>query len=116
MANSSVMAEGRAFVCGQCGKKITAWDDGNPYYLDELGAKQYAYHPSMERERCTGNDDPHLCLHCGKEFMVDSKHPRSDCPECRHALISPTFSLEGKECPFCEKGRFIRDPSYNPIS
>jgi hypothetical protein len=39
------MAEARRFACGSCSFSVTAWSDGNPYYLDETGEKQYAYHP-----------------------------------------------------------------------
>jgi hypothetical protein len=62
------MAHGVYFVCRGCGREICAWDEGNPYYLDEFGRKRYAYHPDQERDRCTGNDAPHLCLDCGAGF------------------------------------------------
>jgi hypothetical protein len=38
------MAHGVYFVCRGCGREICAWDEGNPYYLDEFGRKRYAYH------------------------------------------------------------------------
>ena len=28
-----------------CRQAIVAWGDGNPYYIDEAGAKKSAYHP-----------------------------------------------------------------------
>ena len=59
------MAQGVTFSCNHCGHSIEAWDDGNPYYLDERGKKRYAYHPSSERDQCVGNDSPHICLSCG---------------------------------------------------
>ncbi len=39
------MAEGFRFVCDSCDRTIEAWSDGNPYYFDDDGKKQYAYHP-----------------------------------------------------------------------
>jgi len=47
------MAEAVRYVCGKCGHAIEAWSDGNPYYIDDAGTKQYAYHPDHERlARC----------------------------------------------------------------
>ena len=37
------MAQCVRFVCNGCGHSIKAWDDGNPYYLDQRGRKHYAY-------------------------------------------------------------------------
>ena len=31
------------------GDPIEAWSDGNPYYIDDAGDKQYAYHPDHEK-------------------------------------------------------------------
>jgi hypothetical protein len=51
------MAERRRFVCGECGNSVDAWSDGNPYYIDSHGKKQYAYHPNhRELDKCIGND------------------------------------------------------------
>ena len=44
------MAECRRFVCSGCGRKIDAWSDGNPFYIDETGKKQYAYHPDLQAD------------------------------------------------------------------
>ena len=66
------VAQGFRFVCGGCAHTIEAWDEGNPYYIDDDGKKQYAYHPSDKRDLCIGNDSPHLCLSYGHEFMPDS--------------------------------------------
>ena len=98
------MAEGLRFVCDSCSKAIEAWDDGNPYYFDESGAKQYAYHPSAERQLCVGNDSPHLCLDCGHEFNVDSNAPSSTCEKCGSTSIVDSFRLEGRVCPECKVG------------
>ena len=47
------MAQGFCFVCDKCDHAIVAWDDGNPYYIDDDGKKKYAYHPNHELlERC----------------------------------------------------------------
>ena len=111
------MAEGLRFVCSGCGKAIEAWSDGNPYYLDEAGAKRYAYHPDHENlDRCIGNDSPHLCLGCGEEFMVDSRAPAEACPGCGSKRFVDTFRLAGRPCPFCKAGRFSVDPGFRPIS
>jgi predicted RNA-binding Zn-ribbon protein involved in translation (DUF1610 family) len=111
------MAEGIRFVCGQCGHAIVAWSDGNPYYIDEDGAKQYAHHPDHEGlARCIGNDSPHLCLSCGHEFMVDSRAPLEACPKCGVSDVADTYHLSGLECPFCKGGKFSVDPDFRCIS
>jgi predicted RNA-binding Zn-ribbon protein involved in translation (DUF1610 family) len=111
------MAQGIKLVCNKCRKAIEAWDDGNPYYIEWDGTKHYAYHPDRENfERCIGNDDPHLCLSCGTEFMVDNLAPISRCPKCASEDICTTYHLDGKSCPFCTKGTFVRDPNYSCIS
>lgn len=111
------MAEAFRFVCCECSKSITAWSDGNPYYLDEEGDKQYAYHPNHELlELCIGNDKPHLCLMCGEEFKVDSRAPVSHCLACSSSSICDTFHLEGESCPYCKKGYFRADPNFFIIS
>lgn len=111
------MAEGLRYVCENCGHAIEAWSDGNPYYIDETGAKQYAYHPDHERlARCIGNDSPHLCLSCGAEFMVDSRAPVEACEKCGAPDIADTFRLGGKQCPYCKKGKFVADPDSRCIS
>ncbi len=33
------MAMGIVFRCNACPKKIEAWDEGHPYYVNELGKK-----------------------------------------------------------------------------
>lgn len=103
-------------TCDACGYTIEAWSDGNPYYLDERGRKRYAYHPSDEVMRCVGNDDPHLCLACGRKFHVDSRRPVSVCPKCGSDQIAETFSLAGKRCPKCKRGTFREDPDFHAIS
>lgn len=111
------MAEGIRYICSSCGRAIQAWSDGNPYYLDEKGQKQYAYHPDHERlSRCIGNDTPHLCLRCGVEFQVDSLNPVKHCPDCGSTEFAPTFRLEGSSCPYCQEGTFHRDEDYFAIS
>ena len=111
------MAEGLRFVCTGCHKAIEAWSDGNPYYLDEAGAKHYAYHPDHEAlARCVGNDSPHLCLGCGEEFMVDSRAPVESCPNCGSPRFVATFELEGHPCPNCGDGEFSQDSDFRCIS
>lgn len=111
------MAQALLFVCNSCGKSVQAWSDGNPYFIDESGEKQYAYHPDHDRlALCIGNDTPHLCLKCGEEFKVDSRSPVDRCPLCSSSEISPTFELGGKRCPCCEAGVFVEDPEFHCIS
>jgi DNA-directed RNA polymerase subunit RPC12/RpoP len=111
------MAACLRYVCGGCHKDIVAWDDGNPYYIDADGAKQYAYHPDHERRmRCIGNDSPHLCLACGAEFMVDSRAPVEACPTCGAAEIARTYGLDGQRCPYCKAGVFTMDPDFFRVS
>ncbi len=105
------MAEGITFVCDQCGRQIEAWEDGNPYFIDSQGTKRYAYHPNRERDRCSGNDVPHICLTCAALFMVDSGGPQGRCNECKSSHIIDTFSLGGQRCPFCKIGAF--EPNSN---
>ena len=110
------MAAGIRFNCSNCPLKIEAWDDGNPYYYDDEGKKIYAYHPSDEVMFCVGNDSPHLCLACGKKFMVDSAAPVTLCPKCKSSNIRDTFRLSGKKCPKCKQGVFVIDPEFRAIS
>ena len=111
------MAEGVRFVCDKCGHVKEAWSDGNPYYLDPSGRKEYAYHPDHEGlAKCIGNDTPHLCLACGKEFNVDSRSPRTDCPHCQSDDIADSFQLNGRRCPQCKAGSFYQDPDYMCVS
>ena len=111
------MAEAVRYVCGSCHTTIEAWSDGNPYYIDDAGATQYAYHPDHERlALCIGNDSPHLCLACGDEFMVDSLAPVEACPKCGAAEIADSFDLGGQRCPYCKAGVFAADPDFDCIS
>ncbi len=111
------MAEAVRYVCGACQKAIEAWSDGNPYYIDQGGDKQYAYHPNHERlAHCIGNDSPHICLACGVEFMVDSRAPTAECPKCGSRIIADSYKLGGQPCPFCKAGKFAADPGYHCIS
>jgi DNA-directed RNA polymerase subunit RPC12/RpoP len=110
------MAEGRVYKCSACAHAIEAWDDGNPYYLDERGEKRYAHHPSPERVRCTGNDTPVLCLGCGAEALRDSAAPIARCPRCAARGLVATWRLEGRTCPYCKAGTFATDPDSLMIS
>ena len=111
------MAEAVRYICETCGHAIEAWSDGNPYYIDKAGAKQYAYHPDHKRlALCIGNDSPHVCLSCGHEFMQDSLAPITACPKCETNEIADTYQLHGQRCPFCKKGVFTTDPDFHCIS
>ncbi len=111
------MAQGVRFICEKCGYAIEAWSDGNPYYLNANGVKQYAYHPDHDGlARCIGNDVPHICMSCGQEIMVDSRAPINSCPNCGKTELAQTFHLGGRRCPHCKAGVFVQDPDFNPIS
>lgn len=111
------MAQALRFVCSGCRRAVEAWSDGNPYYIDEGGAKQYAYHPDHENlARCIGNDSPHHCLECGAEFKVDSRAPVAACPSCRASDIVRSYRLDGCRCPYCKGGAFAVDPDFHCIS
>lgn len=111
------MAECIRYVCDHCAKQLEAWTDGNPYFINDSGAKEYAYHPDHENlARCIGNDEPHLCLECGHGFRVDSRAPITNCPECGAATIRSTGALDGVQCPFCKRGTFLFDLGFRCIS
>ena len=105
------MALCRRLACSDCGFAVEAWDDGNPYFRDERGRKQYAYHPDHEKlARCIGNDVPHLCLACGKQGKVDSLKPRATCRACKSGPLVPLGEVDGHTCPQCRRGTFVEDP------
>jgi DNA-directed RNA polymerase subunit RPC12/RpoP len=111
------MAEAKLYVCDQCQHSIQAWSDGNPYYINQSGKKKYAYHPDHEKlALCIGNDSPHLCLTCGKEFMVDSQKPRTDCPKCHSDQFVDLYDLDDHPCPYCKQGKFKIDTNFSCIS
>lgn len=111
------MAISTMFVCTHCKKSIESWSDANAYYLDDKGQKQYVYHPYMDDlSHCIGNDDPHLCLDCGHEFMIDSLAPTSVCLKCESANIISDQKLNGEVCPCCKKGTFKVDPFSFSVS
>jgi len=110
------MAEGIQFVCGHCSDRIEVWSDGNPYFFDATGKKQYAYHPNADFNRCIGNDSPHLCLDCGEDLKVDSRAPTDHCGRCNSKNIVHQFALAGKRCPKCKLGIYATDPNFRVIS
>jgi hypothetical protein len=110
------MALSRTFVCTGCAHTVEAWDEGNPYYADERGERQYVYHPSPEHERATGNEWPALCLGCGAEVTQDSAAPVRSCPECASTDLVDAWDLEGRACPYCRAGAFAEDPRAIKIS
>ena len=110
------MAQGVEFVCSFCERGVSAWDDGNPYYIDRdrmamkglprSRCKVYVYHPHEPRFPVEGNDVPHLCMDCGHEFNVDSELNRTTCTKCRSTEIVDCFDLNERTCPWCRKGAF----------
>lgn len=111
------MAESRRFMCDGCGNSVEAWSDGNPYYVDEDGEKQYAYHAAHEAlARCIGNDEEMYCLGCGREFRSDSNSRAVGCPGCSSPEIVSAFELSGCRCARCSSGVFRLDPDWQSIS
>lgn len=111
------MAEAVLYICSGCAHAIEACDDGNPYYINKKGVKQYAYHPDHKRlAKCIGNDSPYLCLQCATTFTVDSRAPVTICPKCGAAEIKDTYQLEGVQCPYCREGIFVADQGFHCIS
>ena len=110
------MAEAKRYICSDCDKSILAWDDGNPYYIDAKGKKKYAHHPDPMRDKCTGNDSDVICLGCGEIFILDDRASAKACPKCKSADIAELFELEGRQCPYCKKGKFAVVPGECCIS
>lgn len=112
------MAMGIQLICNHnhCGKEIEAWDEGNPFYFDDYGKKQYAYHPDPDRDKCIGVDSDYLCLSCGNEFMIDSEAKIIECPKCTSKETCDSFDLKDKTCPYCNNGKFEKDEDYMVIS
>ena len=110
------MAEGYVFVCTECEKAIEAWIDGNPYILDENGEKEYVYHPDERSGQRVGNDYPNICLECAHLFTIDTQALIDKCPECESSKLVETFHIDGQPCPFCKKGKFVKDPDIFMIS
>lgn len=78
------MAQCVRYICDNCLRVVKSWSDGNPYFINEHGNKQYAYHPNYDDlERCIGNDIPYFCLACGEELEVDSLEPNLQCIKCQ---------------------------------
>ncbi len=109
------MASAQLFVCSACSFSIQDWDEGNPFYIDSDGIKRYAYHPSRERDLCTGNDPSCVCLDCGAEFKAPSTGSHT-CPSCQSVTTTDTHDLEGKTCPKCKDGIFKRNEHFFVIS
>ncbi|MFO0820862.1 MAG: hypothetical protein U1A77_23140 [Pirellulales bacterium] len=111
------MAECIRFVCSECEISITAWSDGNPFYIDEAGKKKYAYHPNHdELAKCIANDVPHYCLKCGAESKIDSRVADKKCRKCRSKKVVSTSSLEGVKCAKCKNGHFVIDKGFYCVS
>lgn len=110
------MAECIRYQCENCEFSVEVWSDGNPYFIDEQGRKQYAYHPSADFDKCIGNDADFLCLNCGKEFVADSLQPDSQCPKCHSKDTTDTNDLEQKHCPKCKASKFEVDQRFRAIS
>lgn len=111
------MAECSRFICDTCEKAVDSWSDGNPYFINDRGEKQYAYHPNhADLARCEGNDVPYFCLECGMEFEVDSRQPDVHCSYCKAANTVEAGDLSGKPCPACKNGTFSADPDFFAIS
>lgn len=103
------MAAGKVLTCSACDRQVEAWDEGDPYFLDAQGEKQYAYHPDPQRALCTGLDVPSLCLHCGAETTIDAADVPAPCPQCGQREVVDLWELDGRTCPWCKTGTFAAD-------
>lgn len=111
------MAQCIKYDCNHCNTSVSAWSDGNPYFINDDGEKVYAYHPNYEDlERCIGNDEPYICLECSESFLIDSRNSILLCSKCNSEQIVSTYELQDKTCPFCKKGAFIQDSNFFVIS
>lgn len=110
------MAIAACYRCSSCSFKIVAWSDGNPYYLDELGNKIYAYHPDEKHDLCIGNDVPNICSSCAAEVQIDSRFPSRTCPQCAALALVELTELGGRQCPKCKSGMFVADTHFQLIS
>lgn len=104
------------FTCDNCAFAIEAWDEGNPFYVNHEGKKVYVYHPSSDRCLAIANDEPHLCLGCGKQVKIDSRLERKACTKCSSTKLVKTYQLEEVECPKCKKGHFRQEEGFVAIS
>lgn len=110
------MAVGYEFKCDACPFAFEAWDDGDPYLIDEEGRKWHVYHPDPDCDLAVGVDLPYLCLDCGSRFKIDSRKPRTTCRRCRRARIVETFEADGRPCPKCKQGVLRKDTDHYSIS
>lgn len=111
------MAMGVNYACSKCSFSVTTWSDGNPFYFDEGGVKQYAYHPNHAAlDRCVGNDTSRFCTACGHQFIHDSDRQSTACPECCSAETTDNGDLDGRRCPRCRAGYLTHDPDNFCIS
>ena len=90
------MAMGIVFECTACSHRVEAWDEGNPYYVDESGRKRHAHHPSPDHDRCTGDDASVMCLACGERSMSDSAAPIAACPRCASSEPVDLWEEDGR--------------------
>ncbi len=127
------MAAGYCFRCSNCDFEVTAWDDGNPYIVDDEGQRHFFYHPhgeavieevlarsawtigksaaevESELGKHTGNMPDALCRDCGAVSKVDENPELARCGECQGTNLDDAMELEGKPCPKCKKGTFRHD-------
>lgn len=133
------MAMGQEYRCDKCGFSVTAWEDGNPYVLDNDGKRNFFYHPGeqgkidtvilkdcgrvlqgTEREEYLkgrfGNEGEYLCADCGHVSRIDEKVDEFVCESCGKPKLTDVCRLEGKTCPKCGAGKFRFDPDSVMIS
>lgn len=100
------MAECIRYLCNHCSKELQSWSDGNPYFINDSGGKEYAYHPDHEGlARCIGNDSPYLCLRCGHGFRVDSRSPSPAARRAEQQPSDPPLSWRGCRARFASRAR-----------
>ena len=111
------MADCRKFNCTCCSFTAEAWSDGNPYFIDEKGEKQYRFHPDHEGlARCSGNDASFICLECAHEFLMNSLSQVILCPACQSDSTFDSYNLDKEPCPSCKKGLLELDINFDAVS
>jgi DNA-directed RNA polymerase subunit RPC12/RpoP len=118
------MAAGSQVCCSNCSFNVEAWDDGNPYIVDQSGERQHCYHPAAEdiimEVRAfisvadpdalhkdagrMGNESDLLCLDCGHSSRLDSDVDTLTCAKCGGKKLRDHMELDGAACPKCGKG------------
>ena len=125
------MAEAKRFVCSHCRYLLEATDQGNAYFLSDVGKPLFFTLPRREEQleafvqqsagrgltgqardafltQRTGLMSDMLCLDCGSRFKRDLARQEGVCPrrKCLSTNVVAFWQLAGKTCPSCKTGAF----------